>query len=670
MSNIPPTRASLTKKLLLTSGLIIILLLVGAASAALWVYRQQSAVLISSANRILAPYGVEVLDIQGLQTGLQQARISLVEFRINGQPAVQRIQTLQLDYQLPTLIRGQISKLSARSATLRLQDPALSDGTVIEISQIEVSCRSFSDCSGAAALSADVPAVNYAASGIQAAALNAAGEIDFEYRPALLSLNINPGLDIKISQARIVEQDNVLWAFEKLALRSNQTWRLSLDSSEQLLIFDGGQLHLNVPALRNQPDTENAGLTGFDIHLANVNGSYAYAGPDVANWTDRLTIQSNLELSNLYTTLQPLNLWSYRWPVTVSMDSSKNLDVQISGFVDNKSMADLKLDQNLDDGNGALSFNTTSLSFSPATDSLSDLISPLPLDADLIDGQLNVSANINWKMPLARGLTNTSILDWEANGDINIEAINLTGLIDETIFTGLSTSVQLLVQSDLGLVSKESSPLSIAAIDPGLPLTNVQTELRINTKSGWLDLSSLSLELFGGHVDSDPFSINIRQPPADAGSGDSFDVRINRLDISQVLGLGAYNAVSATGLVNGTLPVRLRGLKPVIENGRLTALLPGGSIRYDSGDAATGNPSLDLVYQALKHYLYSSLTASVDYNESGELTLAMQLQGESPELDNGQRINLNLNITDNIPALLQSLKAAQGITDRLEELLE
>jgi hypothetical protein len=29
-----------------------------------------------------------------------------------------------------------------------------------------------------------------------------------------------------------------------------------------------------------------------------------------------------------------------------------------------------------------------------------------------------------------------------------------------------------------------------------------------------------------------------------------------------------------------------------------------------------------------------------------------------------------LNISDNIPALLQSLQAAQGITDRLEELLQ
>jgi len=35
----------------------------------------------------------------------------------------------------------------------------------------------------------------------------------------------------------------------------------------------------------------------------------------------------------------------------------------------------------------------------------------------------------------------------------------------------------------------------------------------------------------------------------------------------------------------------------------------------------------------------------------------------------GQQINLNLNISDNIPALLQSLQASRSITDALEQRL-
>src|SRR5690606_32213217 len=105
---------------------------------------------------------------------------------------------------------------------------------------------------------------------------------------------------------------------------------------------------------------------------------------------------------------------------------------------------------------------------------------------------------------------------------------------------------------------------------------------------------------------------------------------ITDLDISKVLSLSAYNGVSATGLLSGTLPVRLQGFKPVVEGGVLNAKAPGGSIRYDSGNTASGNQSLDLVYQALQHYQYETLGTSVDYTATGELTLALQLQGVSP----------------------------------------
>ena len=136
------------------------------------------------------------------------------------------------------------------------------------------------------------------------------------------------------------------------------------------------------------------------------------------------------------------------------------------------------------------------------------------------------------------------------------------------------------------------------------------------------------------------------------------------------MSLGAYQQVGATGIISGTLPVRLQGLTPLIEGGQLTASQQGGSIRYDQGSATTGNQSLDLVYQALEDYQYDTLSAGVDFDELGELVLSLQMQGQSPNVGQGQRINLNLNISDNLPALLQSLQAADNITERLQDVLE
>jgi hypothetical protein len=76
------------------------------------------------------------------------------------------------------------------------------------------------------------------------------------------------------------------------------------------------------------------------------------------------------------------------------------------------------------------------------------------------------------------------------------------------------------------------------------------------------------------------------------------------------------------------------------------------------------------VYQALEYYQYDTLSAGVDFDELGELVLSLQMLGQSPNVGQGQRINLNLNISDNIPALLQSLQAADNITERFQELIE
>ena len=53
-----------------------------------------------------------------------------------------------------------------------------------------------------------------------------------------------------------------------------------------------------------------------------------------------------------------------------------------------------------------------------------------------------------------------------------------------------------------------------------------------------------------------------------------------------------------------------------------------------------------------------------------KLQLASLLRRFNPRRGNGQRINLNLNISDNIPALLQSLQSGRSIAEALERKLQ
>ena len=63
------------------------------------------------------------------------------------------------------------------------------------------------------------------------------------------------------------------------------------------------------------------------------------------------------------------------------------------------------------------------------------------------------------------------------------------------------------------------------------------------------------------------------------------------------------------------------------------------------------------------------MNTEVFYDEDGELLLSVQLQGRNPDMNNGQEVNLNVNITDNIPSLLKSLQASRVITDELERFI-
>ena len=139
------------------------------------------------------------------------------------------------------------------------------------------------------------------------------------------------------------------------------------------------------------------------------------------------------------------------------------------------------------------------------------------------------------------------------------------------------------------------------------------------------------------------------------------------LRVDSVIALAEYPGLEADGLISGYLPFIIDGDTISVEKGLVGALKPGGSIRYTPANSVlSSDPGLQLVNDALSNYQYQTMDTEVFYFEDGELLLNVQLQGSNPDMNNGQAINLNVNITDNIPSLLKSLQASRVITDELE----
>ena len=78
----------------------------------------------------------------------------------------------------------------------------------------------------------------------------------------------------------------------------------------------------------------------------------------------------------------------------------------------------------------------------------------------------------------------------------------------------------------------------------------------------------------------------------------------------------------------------------------------------------------DFIGLALSRFNYNSLRGDASYTEDGMLLVKLKLEGVSPNIDN-QRINLNLNIENNLREQLASLRATRDpiryVIDTLKE---
>ena len=83
----------------------------------------------------------------------------------------------------------------------------------------------------------------------------------------------------------------------------------------------------------------------------------------------------------------------------------------------------------------------------------------------------------------------------------------------------------------------------------------------------------------------------------------------------------------------------------------------------------TGQPGLDFALRALQDFRYDVLEAGVDYDVEGNLALAVRLEGRNPGIEGGRPIHYNVNVTENLPVLLRSLRLESDVTRNLERRL-
>lgn len=172
------------------------------------------------------------------------------------------------------------------------------------------------------------------------------------------------------------------------------------------------------------------------------------------------------------------------------------------------------------------------------------------------------------------------------------------------------------------------------------------------------DAQEIQAELFGGAVGIERLVLDTKS----LGSDDlliKIPTDIKGVNLEKIMALYPQKEIFVTGLIDGSLPIKITATGVTSEGGELQARSPGGYIRYATG-FGDSSEQLKLVSQVLENFKYNHLVVQVKYDKNGDLKLTTRIEGVNPKMNKKRPVNVNLSIWENIPTLLKSLRLARG----------
>ncbi len=326
-----------------------------------------------------------------------------------------------------------------------------------------------------------------------------------------------------------------------------------------------------------------------------------------------------------------------------------------------------KVQQQFLSKNGSIHLKLAPVTFASSEFNIRDNIQPWPYPLDLTAGQASSTAEVFWT--LAEDTDEEPFTLTKAKASMNLD--NLGGHYENMIFDGLSTTMTIVGTETWSMPTPMT--LMLDKLETGVNISDISMRIHLNpipnTTIPRAEISALSAQMFGGNIFSDDLVFDLSQPKQ------QLTLHAQALDINEILKLEQQEGLHGTGLLDGTFPVTLTENGVEVHDGTIAARAPGGIIQYRTAEETAEtlkqtSDKMNVVLQALNNFHYDKLSIGADYDHTGRLLLATKLEGKNPDLYNGKRIHFNLNVEENIPALLKSLQVAKDIEGRIEELLQ
>lgn len=248
-----------------------------------------------------------------------------------------------------------------------------------------------------------------------------------------------------------------------------------------------------------------------------------------------------------------------------------------------------------------------------------------------------------------------------------LDASGVGGIYDRTAFEGLDLPLELGLANQV--LSVQTEGLNLTAIDPGIPLGPLLASLAYQAPvespvSGELRIRRAEVALLGGALLVEPTTIDLGEPRQD------LVIDIQGLQLANLFEVYPAEGLSGRGTLDGSLPVSFVDGKLLVDSGAIRAREPGGVLQYRSDrltEMGRSNPGMRELAVALDDFRYKVLASELDYGADGVLILGLRLEGSNPDLQEGRPVHLNINLEENIPALLASLQLSGQVSDVIQK---
>lgn len=329
-------------------------------------------------------------------------------------------------------------------------------------------------------------------------------------------------------------------------------------------------------------------------------------------------------------------------------------DLQITTAINNTSGLELDGDWHwhTDGLNGNLVLKDIFLrAGNPLQASLTDWPDLVEFSNGRLNARTSLSLPVNAPLQISGHVTGSGL-----DGIVNRSEL---GKLDFSAFFRLDHGEQLQV---------DIPRLTVGELDPGVPLQH-------------LIARQVS---YSGHIDRLPQGTAAWQEVSGQVLGGEFTLPANRIRLDrenpmqlQLSGLLLQDALAlypAEGLhgqatIDGNLPLTIGPSGIYVAQGWLQARQPG-ILRFQSEQIRSlgqTNPSMQLVAEALEDFHFSLLDSKLDYEPSGKLVFNIRLEGQNPAVKNGRPIHLNLNLEEDLPALLASIQLSNHVSETIQE---